>query len=131
MSEFKVFKSVFKELQDAVSYLTDSDLDKISSGDYHIVIKLQKNKQSNLDGSVGNNGIDTDGILLILNSIDSREEGVKFLEERLKTKINFERFARSIDVAVMKSDRLEKIRDNIIESTIGARLRSDAIQNKK
>ncbi|MBA5600758.1 MULTISPECIES: hypothetical protein [Pectobacterium] len=131
MSEFKVFKSVFKELQDAVSYLTDSDFDKISSGDYHIVIKLQKNKQSNLEGSGGKNGLDTDGILLILNSIDSREEGVKFLEERLKTKINFERFARSIDVAVMKSDRLEKIRDNIIESTIGARLRSEAIQNKK
>ena len=31
----------------------------------------------------------------------------------------------------MKSDKLEKIRDNIIESTVGAKLRSDAIQNKK
>lgn len=39
-------------------------------------------------------------------------------------------FARYAEVAVMKSDKVDKIRDNIIESTIGAKLRSVAIQNK-
>lgn len=56
--------------------------------------------------------------------------GAEYLNNKLRTKANFEKFARSIDVAVMKSDKLEKIRENIIESTIGARLRSEAIQNK-
>ena len=52
------------------------------------------------------------------------------MSRELKTKSEFEKFARHVEVAVMKSDKLEKIRDNIIESTVGAKLRSDAIQNK-
>lgn len=68
--------------------------------------------------------------LIYLTSASQENKVTSFLSRELKTKSEFEKFARHVEVAVMKSDKLEKIRDNIIESTVGAKLRSDAIQNK-
>lgn len=130
MSEFKNFAILFKELQDALSYLTESEFEKVASGSYQLSIRLQKKKINILNDKVEKATPNYESILNGLTAITNREDGVEFLNTHFKTKSEMERFARSIDVAVMKTDKLDRIRDNIIESTIGARLRSDAIQNK-
>ncbi|WP_270222459.1 hypothetical protein [Kosakonia cowanii] len=130
MSEFKKFSIVFKELQDALSYLTESELEKVASGGYQLSIRLQKKKVEGVSDKVDKKSPDYEIILNSLSNITNREDGMEFLNSHFKTKSEMERFARAIDVAVMKSDKLDRIRDNIIESTIGARLRSEAIQNK-
>lgn len=130
MSEFKKFSIVFKELQDALSYLTESELEKVASGGYQLSIRLQKKKVEGVSDKVDKKSPDYEIILNSLSTITNREDGMEFLNSHFKTKSEMERFARAIDVAVMKSDKLDRIRDNIIESTIGARLRSEAIQNK-
>jgi len=132
MKDYKTIKLLFNELADSISFLSDSDIEKLVSGEYQIAIKVQRKK--NLTNSMAgfeSKSSEYENILRDLNLIESREAGTEFLNEKLKNKVNFEKFAKFIDVAVMKSDKVEKIRDNIIETTIGARLRSEAIQNKK
>lgn len=131
MKDYKTIKLLFNELADSISFLSDSDIEKLVSGEYQIAIKVQRKK--NLINSMAisdSKSSEYENILSDLNLIENREAGAKFLNERLKNKVNFEKFAKFIDVAVMKSDKIEKIRENIIETTIGARLRSEAIQNK-
>ncbi|GAA0518245.1 hypothetical protein GCM10009414_29860 [Tatumella terrea] len=131
MRDYKAIKVLLSELTDSISFLSDSDVEKIISGDYQMAIKIQKKKNTtSLNNDFVKNNIDFEKVLNDFNLIEDRQAGAEYLNDKLKTKANFEKFAKSIDVAVMKSDKLEKIRENIIESTIGARLRSEAIQNK-
>lgn len=63
-----------------------------------------------------------------LHSTQSRDEGEKLLEERFPTKPALEALARRADLPVQSRDTVASLRDRIIESTIGYRLRSRAIQ---
>jgi len=130
MSGINRLSLAFREIQDALRELSDADLDKLVSGDYQISLKLVKRKSSinNKHNTLSLNKFES--ILGLLEKCDSREDGAEILSKELKNKIDFEMFARYAEVAVMKSDKVDKIRDNIIESTIGAKLRSVAIQNK-
>ncbi len=130
MSKAKILTVLFRELQDAVLELNEGELEKIISGEYQFVLKVVKKR---IGTSVKISPVDDfsySELLNLLNQCESREQGNELLSRELKTKSEFEKFARHVEVAVMKSDKLEKIRDNIIESTVGAKLRSDAIQNK-
>ncbi|ELY2476128.1 hypothetical protein SMB83_002229 [Cronobacter sakazakii] len=130
MSDLKQLASVFRELQDAILELSNNDIEKIISGDYQFTLKLTRKKNNIESKSQLNNNKGFDYLLELLSQCSSREGGVEILTKELNNKSEYEKFARHVDVVVMKSDKIEKIRENIIESTVGARLRSNAIQNK-
>lgn len=131
MSKTKTLTVLFRELQDAVLELNEGELEKIISGEYQFVLKVAKKRVGTSAKISSVDDFSYGELLNLLNQCESREQGNELLSRELKTKSEFEKFARHVEVAVMKSDKLEKIRDNIIESTVGAKLRSDAIQNKK
>ncbi|AID89325.1 MULTISPECIES: hypothetical protein [Klebsiella] len=130
MSKAKILTVLFRELQDAVLELNEGELEKIISGEYQFVLKVVKKRIGTSAKISPVDDFSYSELLNLLNQCESREQGNELLSRELKTKSEFEKFARHVEVAVMKSDKLEKIRDNIIESTVGAKLRSDAIQNK-
>ena len=130
MSKAKILTVLFRELQDAVLELNEGELEKIISGEYQFVLKVVKKRIGTSAKISPVDDFSYSELLNLLNQCESREHGHELLSRELKTKSEFEKFARHVEVAVMKSDKLEKIRDNIIESTVGAKLRSDAIQNK-
>lgn len=130
MSDLKQLASVFRELQDAILELNNNDIEKIISGDYQFTLKLTRKKNNIESKSQLNNNKGFDYLLELLSQCSSREDGIEILTKELNNKSEYEKFARHVDVVVMKSDKIEKIRENIIESTVGARLRSNAIQNK-
>lgn len=49
----------------------------------------------------------------------------------MKTRKELEMFAKEIGIYIMKTDKVDKIREKIIEGTIGALLRSTAIQKNE
>lgn len=131
MSKAKTLTVLFRELQDAVLELNDGELDKVISGEYQFALKVVKKRVGNNTKINSVDDFSYNELLDLLNQCESREQGNEILSRELKTKSEVEKFARHVEVAVMKSDKIEKIRDNIIESTVGAKLRSVAIQNKK
>lgn len=63
-----------------------------------------------------------------LRSAKTREEGNLLLDETITSKDDLTRLARQLDAPVQKTDSAEQIRARVIESTIGFRIRSAAIQ---
>ncbi|HCN3335229.1 TPA: hypothetical protein LZE55_006143, partial [Klebsiella michiganensis] len=123
MSKAKILTVLFRELQDAVLELNEGELEKIISGEYQFVLKVVKKRIGTSAKISPVDDFSYSELLNLLNQCESREQGNELLSRELKTKSEFEKFARHVEVAVMKSDKLEKIRDNIIESTVGAKLR--------
>lgn len=66
-----------------------------------------------------------------LRRCESREAGLSLLVEAFGTKRSLERFARYLDVGVQKRDTIETLRDKVVSTTIGYRLRSDAIRGER
>lgn len=130
MSKVKILTTLFRELQDAVLELSEEELEKIISGEYQFTLKIVKKKGVANSKSSKVDDLKYKNLLDSLNLCESRTQGYELLYQELNTKSELEKFARHIEVAVTKSDNIEKIKDNIIESTVGAKLRSDAIQNK-
>ncbi|ELA6175443.1 hypothetical protein V6560_003228 [Vibrio parahaemolyticus] len=130
MSSVDAIKVILQKLMIEVSTLSDSDLMKIADGTHDLSIKITRKKLSNNK----NNSISSerlDNLINELKNCESRESGINLLTENFKNKKELEYFAKKLDIMILKQDRIDVIKDKIIEATIGALLRSNAIQGKK
>lgn len=130
MKSKKILRNFINELLVQIEMFDDKDLDKLENGDFSLSLKLiKKNKNHNKNISLLNENIDE--IIKKLNECKTREEGLIVLNEKIKNRKELEIFAKKMDVFFMREDKVDKIKNNIIEATIGAKLRSDAIQGGK
>ncbi len=65
-----------------------------------------------------------------LSSFQTREAGMKFLATKFPRKIMVAEFARFLDLPVHRTDTIETLRNKVVESRIGSRLRSEAVQGR-
>jgi hypothetical protein len=70
-------------------------------------------------------------IVVKLRDLPSRDAGVAFLHVQAPTRRALEVLARFLQLPVQRDDTVERLRTKIVESTVGSRLRSDAIQGKE
>ncbi len=129
MDSANVTKIILRELAKQISQLSSEDIQKIENGSHEISVKLVR-KKSGQAGGMELAAAEKVEILSRLNECDSREEGHAIISDALKKKSELEQFARYLDVLVLKQDKVDQIKDKIIESTVGATLRSKAIQGK-
>lgn len=67
-------------------------------------------------------------IISYMLKLESREIGEIYLSSKCSSKADFIILAKKLDLPFEKKDSIEKIKNKIIEATIGFRLRSQAIQ---
>ena len=130
MEPKKVIERLLKEIAEQVASWPNENFRGIETGTHKVVIKLQKKKSSakkatNLPDNL------LDDLAKRLQTCQSREDGELLLASSLKNRKELELLARHLDVHVLKRDKVNQIRINIVEATIGAILRSDAIQGTK
>lgn len=111
----------------ALSELDEDDISKILDDAYTVEIRLVR-KRNKEDSSARITHIDAPAVVARLVEFSSREDAQKFLDENFGGRKLLELIARSLDIPIMKQDRVDALRDKIIESTVGARMRSQAIQ---
>jgi len=109
--------------------MPDSDVTKLEDGDYSISVKIVKNKPQT-ESNLKTNELNKDEILKRLQECKTREEGNEILTNNINSKKDLEVLARFLEISVLKQDKTDQIREKIIEATIGAILRSNAIQGK-
>lgn len=63
-----------------------------------------------------------------LKSCQTREDGNGLLDQRIGSKEDATRLAKLLDIPIQKTDTIDQIRARTIESTIGFRIRSAAVQ---
>ncbi|MFM5184058.1 hypothetical protein ACEUAF_09950 [Aeromonas veronii] len=146
MESIKVTKNILDAISDKLSKLSKHEFDSIADGsskiEISIVRKEAKNKDlknkdlKNKDLKNNDKNISTKAdifyrIVSRLGDATSRDAGIIILEEMIPLKNDLELFAKYIDVVVNKSDRVESIKNKIVDATVGAKLRSGAIQGKE
>lgn len=128
-----IVKNYLSSLISLIDELSESDLAKLESGEFEISLKLVKksNQKSEVASKQEPVLIDYDLLIKELDCVKSREAGLEVIEKHLKLKNDLISFAKYIDVAFLKSEKVSKIRETIVDATVGAKLRSSAIQGKE
>ncbi len=62
-----------------------------------------------------------------LFSINNREDGMSYLEANVSSRNDLIEISKILDISI---GNMKKMKDNIIENTIGFRIRSNAIRQK-
>lgn len=129
MNYSKIFQHVLTEVIVQLSNLSNKDFEKINDGTYEISINVKKNRSPSMVTSVSS-AAKNQAIADKLHLCKSREEGIDVLSSNFKNMKDLEQFAKSLDVLVLKQDKIDHVREKIVEATIGAVLRSHVIQGK-
>ncbi|MCL6340535.1 hypothetical protein FGI04_11435 [Dickeya ananatis] len=129
MNTRKIVSSIFLEIQKEIESLSDVDIKKIESGDFTIAIRVVKNTTVQNNDKILSEKIANE-LLNELKGCKNREIGYEILSNKFKTRKELEFFAKKINVYIMKQDKIDKVKEKIIEGVIGASLRSSVIQGE-
>ena len=122
-------KPILDALTKEVSMLSETDIRKVEKGTHHLSVNLVKNRFAQARDTKLSETQMVD-LLANLQTCKSREQGHELIIGVLKNKKELEQFARYLDILILKQDKVEQIKEKIIEATVGAMLRSNAIQGK-
>jgi len=125
-----ILTKFIEEILSGLNRLSDGDISKLEDGSYSISLKIVKNKAQIERNTEISESVKIE-ILKELLGCKTRDEGYEILSRFLNNKKEYEIFARYLDVNILKQDKLDKIKEKIIEATVGAKLRSNAIQGIK
>lgn len=118
--------SALRRLAATIERMSDEELARLNEPGTEIEIKVVRRRSR--DDIAPEARLDLAEVVEKITGAASRSDASKFLEDGFGTKKALEQIARHLDVVVSKQDKAETLRDRIIEATVGARLRSEAIQ---
>lgn len=124
------FSSTLRRLVDVLERLSEDDISKLGDESYSIEIRLtrKRNKEETISPI---QETDMANVIEKLAGFANREEAQHFLSANFPTRKSVELIARKLDIPISKQDKVETLRDKVIEATVGARVRSQAIQGGK
>jgi hypothetical protein len=114
-------------LSKAVTDLPDDELERVTRGTHSIELKIIRNRSSSKTTSEAEI-FNAAEIAKKLEEFSDRVIASNHLREIASNKKSLELLARYLDIALSKQDKSEDLVNKIIESTVGARLRSSAIR---
>jgi hypothetical protein len=135
MNQKEILIKLLHRLSESLELATASEIEELLSGRAFLAISkenplsrnprkretgLQKRDQRNLK-HLGT-------IVVQLRRLESRNEGWSLLDRAQLTKKDLEDLARLMDLPVSREDDAERLRQKIVQESIGARLDSQAIR---
>lgn len=121
------FLTVFRRILEALDGLSHEELQRLVDPQYSIEIRAVR-RRSKDESHVVIGVEEITATVQTLTKFASRQEAYSFLDTRFPTKKNLEVIARSLDIPIIRQDKVEDLRDKIVEATVGAKIRSQAIQ---
>lgn len=121
---------ILRRLADYVEHCSDDELTPLFEEASRLVRTTppQKKNRSSTDTKLAED--DLRQIANQLRDLPSREDGEALLREKIANKVSLEALARMLQLPVQREDTVERLRAKIVETSIGFRLRSDAIQGR-
>ncbi|MEV7349232.1 hypothetical protein AB0N48_09905 [Micromonospora chalcea] len=120
-------KRVLKELSSFLRNLTEEELGQILDGGAEIAVVPRSPTRPAAKNELPDN-VNVDKIRTELLSMSTREEAATYLLKLGLTRTMLQALNAAFDLPVRKSDRVEDLRSNLVEATVGFRLRSSAIR---
>lgn len=119
--------TIFRRVSEALDSLSYDEIRRLSDPQYTVEVRAvrRRSKEESIDPPAD---IDVDSIIEKISAMATRPEAQEFLDAKFPSRKLLEPIARKLDIPIVKQDRLEALRDKIIEATVGARIRSQTIQ---
>lgn len=118
---------ILKQVAALLRRLTPEEIESLISGQAKLVCEPSV-KRGQTKKAPALEVPDVEEIRATLSGMDSREIGYSYLEELGLNREKLRHLASALDLPMPRSDTVEKVKDRIIEATIGYRLRSEAIR---
>jgi hypothetical protein len=128
---------ILRALADCVVQASAADVNRLVSGRAKLRIvdvkktslSTKKDKHSDPEQtSLSAQKADLENISKRLLELDAREKGIELLKQAQLSRRALESLARTFDLPIRSEDNVERLRDRIVDATIGARLNSQAIR---
>lgn len=129
MEQRDLLSALLKEMAKAVRDMSDDDLAALRNGELRIQLTAVEKPTSGKKEALRD--FHPDSIVDTLRQADTFDAGLAILERECATKEHLLRLARELDVPAEKRDTVERLRERIVDATIGFRLRSQAIQSSR
>ena len=120
----------FQRIVEALAQLSPKDIQHLQNPLYSVEIRVVKLKRAKEEKADLANNVDIDVLIQTLIQSSNRQEAYDVLEKQCPYKKDLEVIVRQLDVPFSKKDKIADLRDKIIETTVGAKIRSQAIQGK-
>lgn len=116
------------KMLEALGKLSSQEFERLLDPKYGITIKVVRVKRSKEMSQAILDNDEMQNILARLNDCRQRDEAHEFLISHYPTKKYLQRIAQELEISVSKSDKVAELRERIVEATVGAKIRSKAIQ---
>ena len=127
--EAELLADLLAKLASKVRRLDSRELREVMDGHYEISLTVDSEERPQ-DAEPTLSGAELESAVAALANARTREDGQIVLTEQNWNKTALIALARRLDLPVQKRDPNDKIRERIVEATIGYRLRSKAIQGQ-
>ncbi len=125
-----VLGNLLADVAKAVRDMSDDEFEKLVKGELRPSISFKERgsgvKSRKLPPAISEEELRS--IQMKLNAARTREEGYSIVQEAFPQKKRLFAFAKSLDLPVQQKDKVERIREKIVSSTVGRRLSSEAIR---
>lgn len=118
--------SALRRVAAALERMSVDEVSRLSDPNCEIEIKVIRRRGKEVSSPEALQDINE--LVAKLTAFPSRADASQFMEATFETRKTLDQIARHLDVPVLKQDKLEILREKIIEATVGARLRSEAIK---
>jgi len=118
---------VLRRLIEALDSLSEEELKKMSDPQYSIEFKAIR-RRSKDESKLLFTDTNAEEAITQLSMFSSRQDAQAMLDGKYPSKKVLEVIARKLDIPITRQDKVEDLRDKIVEATVGAKIRSQAIQ---
>jgi hypothetical protein len=119
-----IFIALLKQFTRFVERLTAVDISNLSNGKKRLSIELVDGKKSTNEKI---SSINLQEIADSITKINSREDAEELVKDFKKADLL--RLAKILDIPVQGNEDIVRLKEKVIESTVGFKLRSQAIQS--
>ncbi len=117
--------AVLHRLSSFLRSLNAEELASLARGEVHLQLSSRPARRKRGTNAPGG---DLNDLREQLGRAESRDAALALLGERARTRSSLQALSRSLDLPVQKTDSADRLRDRIVEATVGFRLRSEAIR---
>jgi len=107
--------------------LTEDEIDDLITGKARLMLTTPTSRRPPRGNAAG--VPDIDGLRQELGSKASRDDGLAYLDELSLNRESLRQVAVALDLPTPRTDTVARLKDRIVEATIGYKLRSKAIRH--
>ena len=126
----KEFAQVLRLVAEAVGKLTDAEWEALRNGKGRLKVEVVDKQKRSLRQSEAADPSKLQEIGALLRETATVEEAGALLDKRCPKKKDLEAVARFLELAVRSKDTKADLKNNILNTTIGARQRAEAIRGE-